>query len=49
VLRASKGERGIVQPCFAYIAGIPGGESLRKTLRGLEYFSANVEFGVTRL
>jgi hypothetical protein len=42
-------KRGLSSLCFAYIAGIPGGEALRKTLRGLEYFSANMEFGVTRL
>lgn len=46
VLKARTGEQGITQPSFMYLPGIPGGETVQKSLDGLEYFSTNVEFGV---
>jgi len=45
-LRAVKGEKGIVQPSFVYLPGVPGGEEVSKSVDGLEYFSTNVELGV---
>ena len=49
VLRAVKGEKGIVQPSFVYLPGVPGGDVVQKSVDGLEYFSTNIELGVTCL
>jgi malate dehydrogenase len=46
VLRAVKGESGIVQPSFVYLPGVAGGEIVQKSVDGLEFFSTNVELGV---
>jgi hypothetical protein len=46
VLKAVKGEKGIVQPSFVYLPGVPGGDAVQKAVDGLEYFSTNVELGV---
>jgi malate dehydrogenase len=46
VLKALKGEKGIVQASFIYLPGIPGGTALQNYLDGLDYFSTNIEFGV---
>lgn len=45
VIRASKGEKGIVEPTFVHLNGIEGGEAIIKET-GLEYFSMPVELGV---
>jgi len=47
VLKALKGEKGIVQPSYMYLPGIPGGTTLQHSLNGLDYFSTNIELGVT--
>jgi len=47
VLKAFKGEKGIVQASFMYLPGIPGGITLQNSLEGLDYFSTNIELGVT--
>ncbi|KAK6950096.1 hypothetical protein Daesc_008422 [Daldinia eschscholtzii] len=44
VLRAAKGEKGLVEPSFVYLKGIPGGEEIAKAT-GLEFFSVPVELG----
>lgn len=46
VLKAHKGERGIIQPSFVYLPGIPGGKVVQDLLGGLDYFSTNIELGV---
>ena len=46
VLKAVKGESGIVRPSFVYLPGVPGGDAVQKSVDGLEYFSTNVELGV---
>lgn len=46
MLKAVKGEKGIVQPSFVYLPGVPGGEAVQKAVDGLDYFSTNVELGV---
>ena len=46
VLKAVKGEKGIVQPSFVYLSGVPGGDAVQKSVDGLDYFSTNVELGV---
>jgi len=47
VIRASKGEKGIVAPSFVSLAADPaGGDALTKELgQKLEFFSSNVELG----
>ena len=48
VIRAAKGEKGIVAPTFVNLAADKeGGDALKKEIgRDLEYFSAPVELGV---
>ena len=46
VLRAVKGESGIIQPSFVYLPGVSGGEVVQKSVDGLDYFSTNIELGV---
>lgn len=48
VIRALKGEKGIVTPTFVHLsADAEGGKALQKEVGGtLEYFSSNVELGV---
>ena len=48
LVRASKGEKGIVEPTFVYLPGVPGGEAVAKET-GLDYFSVPVELGVCLL
>jgi len=45
VLKAVKGEKGIVQPSFVYLPGVPGGDKVQQSVDGLEFFSTNVELG----
>ncbi|OOF91071.1 hypothetical protein ASPCADRAFT_211341 [Aspergillus carbonarius ITEM 5010] len=45
VIKASKGESGIVEPTFVYLPGVTGGEDIAKAT-GLEFFSTLVELGV---
>lgn len=44
IIKAVKGEKGIVTPTFVYLPGISGGEEIVKET-GVEYFSVPVEFG----
>ncbi|KAH9883228.1 malate dehydrogenase [Xylariomycetidae sp. FL2044] len=44
VLKAVKGEKGLVEPSFVYLPGVPGGEEIAKTT-GLDFFSVPVELG----
>lgn len=46
VLRAHNGEKGIVEPSFVYLPGVPGGDEVLKRVDGLEYFAVPVELGV---
>ena len=45
LIKAMKGENGIVEPTFIYLPGVPGGDAIAK-LTGVEYFSVPVELGV---
>lgn len=49
VLKAVKGESGIVRPSFVYLPGVSGGEAVQKSVDGLDYFSTNIELGVPSL
>ena len=44
VIRAVKGETGIVAPTFVYLPGVDGGEEIQK-LTGCDFFSVPVELG----
>lgn len=44
VIKAHKGESGIVEPTFVYLPGVPGGDEIVKET-GLEFFSVPVELG----
>ena len=46
VIKASKGEKGIVEPTFVYLPGVPGGEEIAKAT-GIDFFSTPVELGVS--
>ncbi|KAI0013691.1 malate dehydrogenase [Xylariaceae sp. FL0662B] len=44
VLKALKGEKGLVEPSFVYLSGIPGGDEVAKAT-GLDFFSVPIELG----
>jgi len=46
VLKALSGEKGIVEPTFVYLPGVPGGEEIAKAT-GCDFFSVPVELGTT--
>ncbi|KAM3073405.1 hypothetical protein ACMFMF_006612 [Clarireedia jacksonii] len=46
VLKALNGEKGITEPTFIYLAGVPGGDAIAKET-GLEFFSVPVELGTS--
>ena len=45
IIKATKGEKGIVEPTYVYLPGVPGGEAIAKET-GVDYFSVPVELGV---
>lgn len=45
VIRAFKGESGIVAPTFVYLPGVPGGDAIAKAT-GVDFFSVPVALGV---
>lgn len=46
VLKAQKGESGIVEPTFVYLPGVSGGDAIAKET-GCDFFSVPVELGVS--
>ncbi|BDD56489.1 hypothetical protein MAP00_001939 [Monascus purpureus] len=44
VLKAVKGEKGIVEPTFVYLPGVSGGDAIAKET-GVDFFSIPVELG----
>lgn len=46
VIKAAKGEKGIVEPTFVYLPGVEGGEAIAKKT-GMEFLSVPVELGVS--
>ncbi|KAI9718967.1 MAG: hypothetical protein M1812_003852 [Candelaria pacifica] len=44
VLKAFKGEKGIIEPSFVYLPGVDGGDVIAKAT-GLDYFSVPIELG----
>ena len=45
LLKAAKGAKGLVEPSYVYLPGIPGGEEIAKKT-GVEFFSVPIELGV---
>lgn len=45
LIKASKGEKGIIEPTYIYLPGVPGGLDIAKEV-GVDYFSVPVELGV---
>jgi malate dehydrogenase len=45
VIKAVKGEKGIVEPTYIYLPGVSGGDTIAKET-GVDYFSVPVELGV---
>ena len=46
IIKAMKGEKGLVEPSFVYLPGVPGGDEIQK-LTGCDYFSVPIELGVS--
>ncbi|RYP62634.1 hypothetical protein DL769_007240 [Monosporascus sp. CRB-8-3] len=44
VLRAAAGEKGLVEPSYVYLRGVPGGDEIAETT-GVDFFSVPVELG----
>jgi malate dehydrogenase len=44
VLRAAKGEKGLVEPSYVYLPGVPGGDAIAKAT-GVDFFSVPIELG----
>jgi len=44
ILKAIKGEKGIVEPSYVYLPGIPGGEAIAKET-GCDFFAVPIELG----
>lgn len=46
ILRAVAGEKGVVEPTYIYLPGVPGGDEVKKAV-GVDYFAVPVELGVS--
>ncbi|RPB05781.1 malate dehydrogenase [Choiromyces venosus 120613-1] len=44
VIKAVRGEKGIVEPSYVYLPGVPGGEEIAKAV-GVDFFAVPVELG----
>ncbi|KAI1281268.1 malate dehydrogenase [Xylaria sp. FL0933] len=44
LLKAAKGEKGLVEPSFVYLPGVPGGKEVQEATK-LDFFSVPVELG----
>lgn len=46
LLKAIKGEKGLVEPSYVYLPGVPGGEEIAKKT-GCDFFAVPIELGVS--
>jgi hypothetical protein len=46
VLKAVKGEKGLVEPSYVYLPGVPGGKEIAEKT-GVDFFSVPIELGVS--
>ncbi|KAL8981531.1 MAG: hypothetical protein Q9177_005541, partial [Variospora cf. flavescens] len=44
VIKAAKGQKGIIEPSYVYLPGIDGGDAISKET-GVDYFSVPIELG----
>ncbi|PUU80566.1 malate dehydrogenase, NAD-dependent [Tuber borchii] len=44
VIKAVRGEKGIVEPSYVYLPGVPGGDEIAKAV-GVDFFAVPVELG----
>lgn len=45
-MKAASGEKGIVEPSYVYLPGVPGGDAIAKAT-GSDFFSVPIELGVS--
>lgn len=45
VLKAVKGAKGLVEPSYVYLPGVPGGKEIQAKT-GVDFFSVPIELGV---
>ena len=45
LIKATQGQKDIVEPSFVYLPGVAGGEAIAKET-GLDFFSVPIELGV---
>lgn len=48
LLKAIKGAKGLVEPSYVYLPGVPGGAEIAKKT-GCDFFSVPIELGVCDL
>jgi hypothetical protein len=46
LLKATKGAKGLVEPSYVYLPGVPGGKEIAEKA-GVEFFSVPIELGVS--
>jgi len=44
IIKAAKGEKGLIEPTYVYLPGVEGGDEIRKTV-GVDFFAVPVELG----
>ncbi|KAL9108934.1 MAG: hypothetical protein Q9227_006330 [Pyrenula ochraceoflavens] len=44
LLQAAKGQKGVIEPSYVYLPGVPGGDEIAKAT-GCDYFSTPIELG----
>ena len=47
MIKATKGEKGVIEPTYIFLEGVDGGSEI-KSKTGLDYFSVPVELGVSQ-
>ena len=45
LLKALKGAKGLVEPSYVYLPGVPGGKEIQAKV-GVDFFSVPIELGV---
>jgi malate dehydrogenase len=48
LLKAVKGEKGLVEPSYVYLPGVPGGKEIAEKV-GVDFFSVPIELGVCHI
>lgn len=46
LLKAAKGAKGLVEPSYVYLPGVPGGKEIQEKT-GVDFFSVPIELGVS--